>query len=219
MKKWISALCITLGAAGMSLPAQARPGERVDFYATILQINGNNLRVQQSDSGTVWNVNYPNTQRGRNRNRNWNYFRPGQQLRITGMQTGWDRIRADAQLQNAGYYPQPGQAGPVMTSGLNVYTPTANIGVPGNFNVQGQTSPYSTVQVRVQAQNSLLPGVLQLPGQTWTYSAQADASGHFDVPVQAHQVGLNQPLALTITAAPPGGAMSQPVYVNVFRRS
>ena len=90
-----------LGILGLAcfLPASAYPGERVDFFGTVLGYQGNAMVVQQQETGAQWQVFLQQQYRQQGqRHRRWesnNSFQPGQPIHITGTQTGWSQIQAD----------------------------------------------------------------------------------------------------------------------------
>lgn len=90
--------------------------------------------------------------------------------------------------------------------------------VPGVFNVQGQTKPYSQVHITAQAQRSLIPGVIGFQDRVASVTRQADAFGRFDIPMDVSQVPINTPLNLEIRASDTEGRTSYPTRLDVTRR-
>lgn len=209
------ALTVTLGSA-------ANPGERVDFFAQVVGIHHNSLRVQQAQTGAVWTINLANRRDqgpGDWRERYVHSFQMGQQIRVLGIQVDYDRIRADelqpAYASNQPDYNQPDY--PPQQGGFYVQNPPQGAGLPPNFNVQGQAFPYAQIRVEVQPQQSFRPGQIRVPGRAWEVYGQADPSGHFDVPVDSTRVGPCY-LRLTVSASDQCRPVAQPTVIDVVRR-
>ena len=231
-----------LAGCMMTIPAFAEQGERVDFNATVTSVRGNNIVVRQLETGQTWVVN-TRANNARYRDANGNYrnsyvgaFQVGQQVHILGVQGSGDRIRADQIDGSSAYNPynpyQSNQSNPysynnpynsnIPAGTVYINSPAQGMSVPGNFNIQGSAAPYSQVRVSVYSNRTLLPGLinLSLPGQNseTTYTGQADANGHFDVPVQANNVGYGSPIRVNVSAIGPSGMQSQIQTINLTRQ-
>jgi len=101
---------------------------------------------------------------------------------------------------------------------INLTNMTSGANVPGVFNLQGQTTPYSQVQVTAQAQRSLIPGVIGVQSQVAAVTRQADAFGHFDIQVDVSSVPVNTPISLQISASDQQGRISPATRLDVTRR-
>lgn len=103
------------------------------------------------------------------------------------------------------------------TSQLQVFSPANGANVDPNFNVVGRATPGSTVQVQAQARQSLIPGVISIPGRTITNSVRADASGNFNVPIGAADLASGTILYMTVVAQDQFGNQSAPYTFQVRR--
>jgi hypothetical protein len=90
--------------------------------------------------------------------------------------------------------------------------------VPAIFTVQGQTTPYTTVQVQAEARRDLIPGWISLQNFNRTNTAQADAWGRFSIQMDASQVPPSTPLTLRIQATDQQGRVSQQSVLQVTRQ-
>lgn len=90
--------------------------------------------------------------------------------------------------------------------------------VPAVFNVQGTTSPYAMVSVQATSSQSVLPGFLNLQNQVASVQGQADASGHFDIALNASSVPINTALNVRITASDTLGRTSPETQLSLVRR-
>lgn len=86
------------------------------------------------------------------------------------------------------------------------------------FQVQGQTNPYATVDVSVQARTALIPGVLSMAGRPYNVRTTADAQGRFNVQLDASSVQVNTPLNLTVTALDQSGRTGPARTIEIIRR-
>ncbi len=108
------------------------------------------------------------------------------------------------------------QAGPAVT--LTVTSPLGNQNVDGNFNIVGTATPNATVRVTARSQQSLIPGIISIAGKTFTGSAVADASGHFNVAIGATEAAVGSTLDITVQAQDASGNTSSPVQFQVVRQ-
>lgn len=101
---------------------------------------------------------------------------------------------------------------------LRVTNLTDGGSVPPVFNVQGQTNPYTTIQVEAQSQRSLIPGVIGVRGRTLRAQTTADANGHFDLQLDTSQLPSQSQLDLTVTPVDSSGRQGQAVELDLTRR-
>lgn len=86
------------------------------------------------------------------------------------------------------------------------------------FQVYGQTNPYATIDVTVQARTALIPGVLSMAGRPYNVRTTADAQGRFGVQLDASSVQANTPLNLTVQALDNAGRTGPARTIEIIRR-
>jgi hypothetical protein len=108
--------------------------------------------------------------------------------------------------------------GNARSIGLTLSNLSNGSNVPGVFNVQGQTKPFSTVTVVAEAQRSLIPGVIGFQNRVASGSRQADAYGRFDIPLDVTSLPMNTPVNLKIDVTDSTGVAGTPTSISVNRR-
>jgi len=109
---------------------------------------------------------------------------------------------------------------PGFTGSLDVQLTNLTNGasVGSVFQVYGQTNPYATVDVTVQARTALIPGVLSMAGRPYNVRTTADAQGRFGVQLDASSVQANTPLNLTVQALDNAGRTGPARTIEIIRR-
>lgn len=90
--------------------------------------------------------------------------------------------------------------------------------VPAVFNLQGQTSPYTKVNVNATSQRSLIPGIIGIRGREFRTSTVSDGNGRFDVQLNTAELPANSLLDIEISVLDSSGSVSDTVDLNLTRR-
>ena len=86
------------------------------------------------------------------------------------------------------------------------------------FLVQGQTTPFASVRVLAQPSRDLIPGYLGVRGRRFEVAGVADASGRFNIRLDASALPSNTVLQTTVQATDPSGRAMIPVTMNLTLR-
>ena len=90
--------------------------------------------------------------------------------------------------------------------------------VPAVFNIQGQTTPYTKVQIDAQSQRALIPGVIGLSGRKMETSTVSDANGRFNVQMNTSNLPSNSNISLDVSVLDSNGQVSDSVELDVIRQ-
>ncbi|MBI3924695.1 MAG: hypothetical protein HY319_04080 [Armatimonadetes bacterium] len=90
--------------------------------------------------------------------------------------------------------------------------------VPEVFNIQGRTEPYATVRIEAASTRALIPGLIGIADRVLTASGQANASGWFDIQLDASSVPDDSQLDITVTSFSPTTSQTNSVELDVTRR-
>ncbi|MGE0494775.1 MAG: copper amine oxidase N-terminal domain-containing protein [Vulcanimicrobiota bacterium] len=151
---------------------------------------------------------------------NWINFVPGYDLQVGSHQV---EVQATDQYgqyvhQQWNFYTDNYAYNNTGVPSLSVSNLSDGTTVPAVFNIQGQTSPYTTVKVQATSQRDLVPGVIGIRGRTFTASTVADAQGRFDIQLDTSSLPTNTQLDLTISPVNNAGVTGNPVELELTRR-
>lgn len=110
----------------------------------------------------------------------------------------------------AGYLPQPGV--------LQVHNLQNGTAVSRVFNLEGVASPYSTVRVLARPRRDLIPGIIGVQGRPLETTGTADASGRFNLQLDASMLPVSTVLQTEISATDPNGRTLAPVHLDLTLR-
>ncbi|MCA9792472.1 MAG: copper amine oxidase N-terminal domain-containing protein [Candidatus Eremiobacteraeota bacterium] len=151
---------------------------------------------------------------------NWVNFVPGYDLQVGSHQVEVQATDRNGQYvhQQWNFYTDNYAYNNTGVPSLSVSNLSDGTTVPAVFNVQGQTSPYTTVKVQATSQRDLVPGVIGLKGRTFTASTVADAQGRFDIQLDTSGLPSKTQLDLTISPVNQSGVTGNPVELELTRR-
>jgi hypothetical protein len=110
----------------------------------------------------------------------------------------------------AGYPSQPGV--------LQVHNLQHGTAVNRVFNLEGVASPYSTVRVLARPRRDLIPGLIGVQGRPLETMGTADASGRFNLQLDASMLPPSTVLQTEVSATDPNGRRLAPVHLDLTLR-
>ena len=125
------------------------------------------------------------------------------------MERSWDFTVSQSATNNPGNIGQPSVSVSNLSNGNSV---------PPVFNIIGQTSPYTKVQIEATSQRSLIPGVIGVRGGTTTTSTVSDAQGRFNVQMNTQNLPSNSQLDIEVSVLDDNGSISDSVDLNLKRQ-
>lgn len=113
---------------------------------------------------------------------------------------------------------QSNSAGNTSGPSLSVSNLSNGASVPAVFNIQGQTTPYTKVQIDATSERSLIPGVIGIKGRTLKTSTVSDGNGRFNVQLNTSSIPKDSRLDIELSVLDDQGSTSDTVDLNLIRQ-
>lgn len=89
--------------------------------------------------------------------------------------------------------------------------------VPPVFSIQGQTTPYTKVQIDATSQRALIPGIIGIQGRSVQTSTVSDGNGRFQVQLNTSAIPSESRLDVEVSVMGDDGRVTDSVDLNLIR--